>query len=67
MTEIVQKLKEELGSLKFHAVNYRKWIKECRASGNKYGVESYSEDLRELATLIPQYKEVLKILINYKP
>lgn len=67
MKDIFKKLTEDLDGLIFSAANYRKWIKECKTTKNDYGVESYSEGLRETMALILQYKEAIQILKTHLP
>lgn len=66
MMEIIKKLQEDLKGLETNARNYRKWIKEAKEEKNEYVVECYSEDLKHIEELTPQYKKAIRVLKSAK-
>lgn len=63
MENVVQKLKEELDTLKYLAKQYPEWIKQAKSDNNEYGVDVYTSDFKECKKSIREYSKAIKVLI----
>lgn len=62
---VIETLEILVKQMRIDISNYYKWIAECRKSGHKYGVESYTESRNELKKALPHFTEAIKILKRY--